>query len=155
MALSMHCAHSRTEANCHCDVSFDRPSITSRPRTRSYTSRERKLWFKKFKIKCFASGCDEIWDSRSIEGKDKLSTNKTQTQCVIFTSIFVQKWHLRRILFIFIHSPTNSHGVWAASDYISSNLKARFVRSEQRPQIVKEFGESAASEHVSQSLSLN
>ena len=43
----------------------------SRPRTRSYASEERKLWCKKFKIKHFASGCDEIWDSRSLEGKDK------------------------------------------------------------------------------------
>ena len=65
----------RTEANCRCDVSFERPLITSRPRARSYASRERKLWWKKFKIKRFASGCDEIWDSRSIEGKDKLSTD--------------------------------------------------------------------------------
>ena len=30
---------------------------------------------KKFKIKSFASGFGEIWDSRSIEGKDKLSTD--------------------------------------------------------------------------------
>ena len=65
----------RTEANCRCDVSFERPLITSRPRARSYASRERRLWWKKFKIKRFASGCDEIWDSRSIEGKDKLSTD--------------------------------------------------------------------------------
>ena len=49
--------------------------ITSRPRARSYASQERKLWWKKFKIKRFASGCDEIWDSRSVKGKDKLSTD--------------------------------------------------------------------------------
>ena len=61
-------------SNC-CDVSFERPFITSHPRARSYASRERKLWWKKFKIKRFPSGCDEIWDSRSIEGKDKLSTD--------------------------------------------------------------------------------
>ena len=41
------------------------------------------------------------------------------------------------------------------SNYISSNLTARFVRNEQRPQIVKELGESAASEHVPQSQSLS
>ena len=61
-------------SNC-CDVSFERPFITSHPRARSYASRERKLWWKKFKIKRFASDCDEIWDSRSIEGKEKLSTD--------------------------------------------------------------------------------
>ena len=41
------------------------------------------------------------------------------------------------------------------SNYISLNLTARFVRNEQRPHIVKELGESAASEHVSQSQSLS
>ena len=75
MTLAMHCARPRTEANYRCDVSFERPLITSCPRTRSYASRERKLWWKKFKIKRFVSGCDEIWDSRSIEEKDKLSTD--------------------------------------------------------------------------------
>ena len=92
MTLAMHCARPRTEANCHCDVSFERPLITSRPRARSYVaspadvlrrasrvrsyaSLERKLWWKKFKIKRLASGCDEIWPSRNIEGKDKLSTD--------------------------------------------------------------------------------
>ena len=75
MTLPMHCPRPRTEANGRCDVSFERPLITSRPRARTYASRERKLWRKKFKIKRFASGCDEIWDSRSIEGKDKLSTD--------------------------------------------------------------------------------
>ena len=72
-----HCARPRTEANCRCDVSFERALITSRPRARSYASRERKLWWEKFKIKRFASGCDEnwSWDSRSIEGKGKLSRN--------------------------------------------------------------------------------
>ena len=53
--------------------SLERPLITSRLGARSYTSRERKLWRKKFKIKRFASGFGEIWDSGSIEGKDKLS----------------------------------------------------------------------------------
>ena len=70
-----HCARPRTEANCHCDVSSERPLITSRSRAQSYAPRERKLWWKKFKIKRFAGGCDEIWDSRNIEGKDKLSTD--------------------------------------------------------------------------------
>ena len=65
----------RTEADCRCDVSWERPLITSRPKARSYAYRERKLWWKKVKIKRFASGYDEIWDSRSIEGKDKLSTD--------------------------------------------------------------------------------
>ena len=75
MTLAMHCVRPRTEANCQCDVSFEWPLITSRSRARSYASRERKLWWKKFKIKHFASGCDEIWDSRNIEAKDKLSTD--------------------------------------------------------------------------------
>ena len=35
----------------------------------------RKNWWKKFKIKRFASGCDDTWDFRSIERKDKLSFN--------------------------------------------------------------------------------
>ena len=35
----------------------------------------KKTLMEKFKIKRFASGCDEIWDSRSTEGKDKLSTD--------------------------------------------------------------------------------
>ena len=43
MTFAMHCTRPRTEANCRCDVSFERPLITSRPRTRSYASRERKL----------------------------------------------------------------------------------------------------------------
>ena len=63
------------EENYRCDLSFERPLITSRPRAWSYAPRERKLWWKKFKIKRFVSGCDEIWDSRSIEGNDKLSTD--------------------------------------------------------------------------------
>ena len=74
MTLAMHFALPQT-ANCRCDVSFQRPLITSRPSARSYASRERKLWWKKFKIKRFASGCDEIWDSKSMEAKDNLSTD--------------------------------------------------------------------------------
>ena len=69
------CPPPRTKADCRCDVSWERPLITSRPKARSYASRERKLWWKKVKIKRFASGYDKIWDSRSIEGKDKLSTD--------------------------------------------------------------------------------
>ena len=57
------------------------------------------------------------------------------------TPVFVEIWIIR--------DPQNF------SNYISSNLTARFVRNEQRPQIVKELGESAASEHVSQSQSLS
>ena len=48
------------------------------PVVRSYASRERnyeKLWWTKFKIKHFASGCDGTWDFRNIEGKDKLSAD--------------------------------------------------------------------------------
>ena len=75
MTLAMHCARPWTEGNYRCDVSFERPLITSRPRAWSYASRERKLWWKKFKIKRFVSGCDEIWDSRNMEGNDKLSTD--------------------------------------------------------------------------------
>ena len=48
------------------------------PVVRSYASRERnyeKLWWTKFKIKRFASGCDGTWDFRNIEGKDKLSAD--------------------------------------------------------------------------------
>ena len=49
---------------------------------------------------------------------DKTKQNKN-TRWVIFISIFVQKWNLGCILFIFKHSlinssPTNSHRVWAA-----------------------------------------
>ena len=75
MTLAMHCARPRTEAKCCCDVSFKRPLITSRPRARSYVSRKRKLRWKKFKMKRFESCFDKIWDFRSIEGKDKLSTD--------------------------------------------------------------------------------
>ena len=75
MTLAIHCASPRMEANCRCDVSFERPLITSRPRAWSYLAWERKLWWKKFKIKRFPSGCDKIWDSRSIEGKDSLATD--------------------------------------------------------------------------------
>ena len=76
-SLKQRCisARSRTVANYRCDVSFERPLITSRPSARSYASRERKLWWKTFKIKRFASGFGKIWDSRSTEGKDKLSTD--------------------------------------------------------------------------------
>ena len=48
----------------------------SRPSTQSYASRAwKKSLGKKFKIKRFASSFGEIWDSRSIEGKEKLSTD--------------------------------------------------------------------------------
>ena len=46
---------------------------------RWHASRERnyeKLWWTKFKIKRFASGCDGTWDFRNIEGKDKLSADR-------------------------------------------------------------------------------
>ena len=39
----------------------------------------RKNWWKKFKIKRFASGCDETWNSRSIERKEKLSADPLTT----------------------------------------------------------------------------
>ena len=61
MTLAMHCARPWTEANYGCNISFERTLITSHPRARSYASRERKLWWKRFKIKRFVSGCDEIW----------------------------------------------------------------------------------------------
>ena len=41
----------------------------------SHREKETKLWWKKFKIKRFVSCCDETWDFRSIEGKDKLSAD--------------------------------------------------------------------------------
>ena len=57
------------------------------PVVRSYASRERnyeKLWWTKFKIKRFASGCDGTWDFRSIEGKDKKKKKIWQGVKVIF-----------------------------------------------------------------------
>ena len=63
-----HCALSWTEVNCRCDVSFERVLIRSRLTAWSYSSRKRKLWWKKFKIKHFENSFGEIWDSRSIEG---------------------------------------------------------------------------------------
>ena len=41
----------------------------------SHREKETKLWWKKFKIKRLVSCCDETWDFRSIEGKDKLSAD--------------------------------------------------------------------------------
>ena len=75
--LAMHCARSRTDLNCPCAVRCERPLITSCPipRRETNTLRERKLWWKKFKIKSYASGFGKIWDSRSIEWKEKLSTD--------------------------------------------------------------------------------
>ena len=73
--LAKHRTRYRTEENCRCDVSFERPLIASRLVARSYTSRERKLWWKKFKLKSVAIGFGENQDPRSIEGKDKLSDN--------------------------------------------------------------------------------
>ena len=57
------------------------------PVVRSYASRERnyeKLWWTKFKIKRFASGCDGTWDFRNIEGKDKKKKKIWQGVKVIF-----------------------------------------------------------------------
>ena len=94
MTLAIHCARPRMEANCRCDVSFERPLVTSRPRAWSYLARERKLWWKKFKIKRFPSGCDKIWDSRSIEGKDSLATDP-QTVFWLVGTIFMGFMELR------------------------------------------------------------
>ena len=63
------------EENYRCDVSFERPLITSRPRTRYTHPEKENSDGKSLKIKRFASCCDEIWDSSSIEGNDKLSTD--------------------------------------------------------------------------------
>ena len=88
--LAMHCARSRTELKCHCAVRCERPLITSCPiaRRETDTLRERKLWWKKFKIKRFASGFGKIWDSRSIEWKEKLSTDPL-TAVLLSLTIFM------------------------------------------------------------------
>ena len=58
-------------------VSFERPLITLRPRARSYVSRERKLWWKKFKIKLFASGYDKIWDSHEKHRRERQISDRS------------------------------------------------------------------------------
>ena len=60
-----------------CDVSFER-SLTTYGSSDPVISIARKKLNsdgKKFKIKRFVSCCDETWDFRSIEGKDKLSAD--------------------------------------------------------------------------------
>ena len=60
-----------------CDVSFER-SLTTYGSSDPVISIARKKLNsdgKKIKIKRFVSCCDETWDFRSIEGKDKLSAD--------------------------------------------------------------------------------
>ena len=60
-----------------CDVSFER-SLTTYGSSDPVISIARKKLNsdgKKIKIKRFVSCCDEAWDFRSIEGKDKLSAD--------------------------------------------------------------------------------
>ena len=49
MTLAMHFARPWTEANYGCDVSFERTLITSRPRARSYASKEKNSGGKSLK----------------------------------------------------------------------------------------------------------
>ena len=43
----------------------------------THSEKENSDSHEKFKIKRFASGCDEMQDSRSIEGKDKLIIDRS------------------------------------------------------------------------------
>ena len=60
-----------------CDVSFERSLTTYGSSDPVIRIARKKLNSdgKKFKIKRFVSCCDESWDFRSIEGKDKLSAD--------------------------------------------------------------------------------